>query len=369
MRIGIDYRPVTAAPYSGIARQVLALEAAITARESVSLFRYTACPLDHAHRQTTACPAWASPVNGLHRPAERWKFEMKFLPDAIRAGQLDVYIATANTGLPVLRTPRPTRYILLLHDLFQITLQNHHATWFKALAYRMIDWLGISRSVALADSIWTPSQFTASEVARLFPGTQRRTAVLPNAVPYRTAVKGTALPAGVEARYWLVVGTREPRKNIPWFVEIWRQARFLGQHIPQLVIVGAPIDLPSHLRELPGLLFITGISDDGLLALYAHAECLWQPSRAEGFGLPVAEALSQGTPVAVATGSALDEVAPPSAPRFSPDDGIGLLHLMQRLAKSVSPEGRDSYAAWAEKYAMPQYTLQVWSLIDKMFHA
>lgn len=365
MRIGIDCRPVTAAPHSGIARQVQALEAAITAREDVRLFRYTACPLAHPDRARTVCPAWGSPVNGLHRPVERWKFEVKFLPDAIRADQLDIYIATANTGLPVVGTPASTRYILLLHDLFQLTLENHHANWVKKLTYRMIDWLGISRSVACADSIWTPSHFTARELARLFPGAQQRTSVLPNAVPSRRAETGTALPATIETRYWLVVGTREPRKNIPWFVEGWHQARLRDQRIPQLVLVGMQSDLPEHLQQLPGLLFVTGITDNELLMLYAQADRLWQPSCAEGFGLPVVEALSQGTPVAVANGSALDEVAPPDTPRFSPHDKAALLHLMQQLAEPGHSKAEPGARAWAERYAMPQYTLRVWSLLDQ----
>ncbi|MEN1226717.1 glycosyltransferase, partial [Pseudomonas aeruginosa] len=62
------------------------------------------------------------------------------------------------------------------------------------------------------------------------------------------------------------------------------------------------------------------------------AERLWQPSYAEGFGLPVVEALSVGTPVAVASGTSLDEITPPSAPRFSPTDGAALERLMLRLA-------------------------------------
>ncbi|WP_205208386.1 hypothetical protein [Chromobacterium haemolyticum] len=157
MRIGIDYRPVTAAPRSGIARQVLALEAALAARPNVEVLRFTACPADHPHRRLAECPARPSPADGLHRPRERWHFECRFLPRAIRARRLDLYIATANTGLPLWSAPGGVRYAMLLHDVFQLTLDNYHVSLLRALAYRVIDWIGTARSLQRADAIWTPS--------------------------------------------------------------------------------------------------------------------------------------------------------------------------------------------------------------------
>ena len=147
MRIGIDYRPVTAAPYSGIARQVLAMEQALQSRAGVEVLRFTAAPLDHTHRGVAYCPSWASPVNGLHRPQERFKFELQFLPQILKKTRPDWYIATANSGLPVWRAPTQTRYVLLLHDVFQLTIANYHSHWLKALGYRWFDRFTISRSV------------------------------------------------------------------------------------------------------------------------------------------------------------------------------------------------------------------------------
>ena len=168
MRVGLDYRPVTAAPWSGIARQVLALEAALLQRPGVEVLRFTACPADHPHRRLAECPARPSPADGLHRPRERFHFEVRFLPRAIRAQRLDLYIATANTGLPPCCAPAGTRYALLLHDVFQLTLDNYHASLARALAYRLIDWAGTARSLRLADAVWTPSRYTAQAAASCF---------------------------------------------------------------------------------------------------------------------------------------------------------------------------------------------------------
>ncbi|OHX34117.1 glycosyl transferase family 1 [Methylomonas sp. LWB] len=366
MRVGIDYRPVVAAPYSGIARQVLALEQALI-DGGAEVFRFSPAPADHPLRQRLLRPDEPSPAEGLHRPRERLKFEWAFLPKAVEAQCLDLYVATANTGLPVKRVAG-TRYALLLHDVFQLTMQNYHASRVRALVYRWIDRVGIAHSVRLADVIWSPSAFTAGEVARLFPKQARRISVLPNAVP-ASANAADALPDGVPDRYWLVVGTREPRKNIPWFIENWRLARSSDAVIPELVLVGHPQDIPADQRDLPGLMMISGLSDSQLGALYAHADRLWQPSLAEGFGLPVVEALGHGTPVAVATGSALDEVAPPSAPRFSPLDGEALQIMMRRLAGDAPSRDTDSARQWAARYAMPEYTRRVWALVDDLINA
>ncbi len=367
MRIGLDYRPVTAAPNSGIARQVLAMEQAILSQPGIELLRFTAAPADHPHRNLAICPPWQSPAHGLHRPRERWRFEKDFLPARMRELMPDVYIATANTGLPV-GCPGATRYVLLLHDLFQLTMDNHHSHWIKARAYRWIDRFAIGYSLTHVHAIWVPSRFTASEVARLFPAAASRIAVLPNAVPDSQADPSLALPYVLPDSYWLVVGMREPRKNMPWFVRQWAQAREDHPAVPPLVAVGSPADLPPELRTLPGLSIISQLSDPQLRVVYARAGRLWQPSRAEGFGLPVVEALVQGTPVAVARGSALDEVAPPDAPRFDPDDAKALGILMVKLAQQpvIDAEEKQRLRDWAGQFSMPAYRQRLWHLLDSL---
>src|SRR5690606_4895735 len=248
----------------------------------------------------------------------------------------------------------------------QLTQRNHHRSRFKALAYRLIDWLSIAWSIQRADRIWTPSSFTASELARLFPRAAAKVRVLPNLVPGFTAAPADLTARRLPERYWLAVGTREPRKNMPWFVEAWGKARQADPAVPALVLVGAAEDLPESLRDLPGLLVLQGLQDAELHALYQAAERLWQPSYAEGFGLPVVESLSAGTPVAVARGSALEEVAPADAPRFAPHGPAALIELMTRLAKQPPATDRASLRAWAERYGVPAYRTRLAELLDEL---
>src|SRR5690349_8280235 len=111
MRIGLDYRPASVAPQSGIGRQVRALERALSDRADSRLQRFSEAPLDHGQRQSACCPPWPSPLDGLQRPQVRWRFERRFLPAALREQRIDLYIATANMGLPLGRKPPGCAYV------------------------------------------------------------------------------------------------------------------------------------------------------------------------------------------------------------------------------------------------------------------
>jgi glycosyltransferase involved in cell wall biosynthesis len=367
MRVGLDYRPATVAPQSGIGRQVLALEQALLALPQTELLRFSEAPLGHAQRDSACCPPWAGPLNGLQRPHVRLRFEARFLPQALTEQGIELYIATANMGLPLGRKPAGRHYALLLHDLFQLTEHNHHNSRVKALVYRAIDTLSIAWSVWIADRVWCPSQFSANEAARLFPFARAKLRVLPNLVPGCATITDPP-PAQLPTRFWLAVGTREPRKNMPLFVDCWRQARQQSPAVPDLALVGHPKDLPAELRDLPGLHWLSNLGDVELQALYAAAECLWQPSFAEGFGLPVVEALSLGTPVALARGSALDEVAPPDSPRFAAHDRTDLSACLLRLATQPPERDQPALRDWAARFAYPAYAARLQQLLLELAH-
>lgn len=372
MRIGLDYRAVTAAPLSGVSRQILAMQQTLQARQGTEVIPYTAAPLGHPHREFAQCPNSPSPVDGLHRLPQRMKFEWQFLPESIRAQRLDLYIATINMGLPIgydKGQPGAARLVLLLHDVFQLTLINSHSSVWRQWFYRVTDRLCIGHSVGVADAIWVPSAHTAESLLAFFPEAKNRVRVLPNAVPFAfwqsDAIPGA--PSGIPQRYWLVVGIREPRKNVAWFVKVWQRARAeLPGLVPDLVLVGRPEEMSGSVPH--GVHFVHDLDDDQLRGLYWRAERLWHPSYAEGFGLPVVEAAACGIPVAVASGSALDEVCPPWAPRFSPNDAEAALALMLRLAATpgLPGESRSASQEWAKRFDLPAYAQVLDGLLKEL---
>lgn len=374
MRVGLDLRPLTAAPYSSRGRQALALYNTVRLRPGTEALPFTNAPLTHQHRTWAYCPARPASIEGLRSPMARLRFERDFLPEAISTLAVDVHVATGGTGLPTglsdVRRKR-TRWVLQMHDLFPITqshLRNGHdrdGAGLKAAFLQWFDRWRIRHALELADAIWAPSAYTAQAIADHFPATQPRLRLLPDAVPLEAWQK---LHQDVFApqRYWLLVGTREPRKRIAWFLQAWQQARDLWPDlIPPLVLIGHPRDVasvPQHVR------FVHGINDAQLGSWYRQAERVWQPSVAEGFGLPVIEAAACGTPVATARGSSLDEITPPGALRFDPHDMVTMTQVMHQAARQGrgDQESPQALQDWASRYDLPPYALRVGELLKEL---
>jgi glycosyltransferase involved in cell wall biosynthesis len=118
------------------------------------------------------------------------------------------------------------------------------------------------------------------------------------------------------ARYLLFVGTLEPRKNLRGLVDAVAQ---LDDPLP-LIIAGAEgwgdIAIPS----VGDIRFIGFVPAADLSGLYAGAEVFCYPSEREGYGLPVLEAMVQGTPVVTSSGTATEETAGGAAVLVDPGD-------------------------------------------------
>jgi glycosyltransferase involved in cell wall biosynthesis len=126
-------------------------------------------------------------------------------------------------------------------------------------------------------------------------------------------------------RFVLFLGTLEPRKNLPRLIEA---VRLLNRDLNEpmaLVVVGASGWGPqeSTLAELTGdleILWLGFVTDEELDPIYAAATVMAYPSEWEGFGLPVAEAMVQGTPVVTSRGTSTEEVAGGAAVLVDPFD-------------------------------------------------
>jgi len=137
-----------------------------------------------------------------------------------------------------------------------------------------------------------------------------------------------------ECDYFVVCGTIEPRKNHHLLLNVWRElVAQRGQHASKLVIVGSPgwgarsvLHALEQCRPLHGRVILArGLSSPALRRLIVHAKALLMPSFAEGFGLPIIEALAVGTPVIASDLPAHREIADNLAVYRDPTDRAGWL--------------------------------------------
>jgi alpha-1,3-rhamnosyl/mannosyltransferase len=134
--------------------------------------------------------------------------------------------------------------------------------------------------------------------------------------------------ADLGAPYVLTVATREPRKNLQVLVEAHR---FLGGGL-QLAVVGAEGWGEQPLLDGPGIRRLGFVPDEELARLYRGATAVAYPSRFEGFGIPVIEAMACGAPVVVSSHESLDEASGDAAIRADPDDAAAFAAAIERAA-------------------------------------
>jgi glycosyltransferase involved in cell wall biosynthesis len=177
----------------------------------------------------------------------------------------------------------------------------------------------------LADGVIVNSAATGAALASYLPaGTAMHVAPLSVSPPARDIA---AEPG--DRPYFLCVGTIEPRKNHLLLLHLWRRMVSLhGQRAPRLLLVGRRgwenenvLDLLDRCVALRGHVVELGaVPDRRLTALLRGARALLMPSFAEGFGLPVAEALAHGTPVLCSDLPALREAGGGVPEYFDPLD-------------------------------------------------
>jgi len=139
-------------------------------------------------------------------------------------------------------------------------------------------------------------------------------------------------------RFILFLGTLEPRKNVQTLVRAYSQWQKADPEVPKLVVAGGKgwyydqIFADVERFGLAGDVMFPGyVAQDELPVWYNAADLFVYPSRFEGFGLPVLEAMACGTPVVTTYSASLPEVAGDAAILVSPDDEAQLIEAMRRV--------------------------------------
>lgn len=231
----------------------------------------------------------------------------------------------------------------------------------------------VARAARRADALVVPTAAVARDVPR-HVACRARVHVVGEGVtaavlrlPAQAA--GVALRLGLPPRYVLALGTLEPRKGIDTLL-----AALATPHAPDLpvVLVGQPgwgrLDPAALTRQCgldPARVHLLGaITDEELAVVLQDAAVLAAPSRAEGFGLPVLEAMAAGVPVVHSDAPALVEVAGGAGVTVPRDDAGALAAALRAVlsdpatAQAMSAAGRRR----AEQFSWERTARQVWAV-------
>jgi len=276
------------------------------------------------------------------RPAVRILWEQFLQPPLLTARGIDLLHSPVNV-LPVL-LPAPA--VLTIHDLsflrfpatFSPTKRRYQAAMTRFSAHRA--------RLVLTDSDHTRQDVIAllgvlpARVRTVYPGVTEL--YRPREMP---EVEAFQRNQGLPERYFVHVGTLQPRKNLERLISAFARFKRASGLPHSLMLVGGKgwlyQGLLRHARQeaVEGSVHFVGFAAAEDVPLwYAAAEAMIFPSLYEGFGFPIVEAMACGTPVLSSTASCLPEAAGDAAEMFDPFDADGLALAMERIARD--PERR-----------------------------
>jgi glycosyltransferase involved in cell wall biosynthesis len=208
------------------------------------------------------------------------------------------------------------RFVVTIHDLFSFQYPEIHSGGLP----RFVNQVLIKNAVRRAAAVITPSNATAAELLSRFPAAEGRIHPIAEAADPRFGPERDRRAEltwqdlfRIRPPYLLSLGQWKAYKNLPLLIEAFGQVH---KQYPQAQLVIAGQDprhpeVPAAARTLPegSVVFPGRLPDDAIADLYRGAAAVVLPSRAEGFGLPVIEAMACGTRVVCSDLPVLREVA------------------------------------------------------------
>lgn len=270
-----------------------------------------------------------TPVRAGNRP-RRLLFEQLRLPQFCDAHQIDVLLNAGFTGPFFPRRPMAT-------VIFDLQFRDHPEFFSKSdlLGWRFF----VGQTIRRSDRIITISDWTRQRLLAHYSVASRRVDVIPIGV--EEDLRSRKWTPREQDRYLLTVSTLHPHKNLDTLLRAFAiyapknpsvrlmVAGLKGNATEQLLRLRAELGLEKRVE------FTYWIPRERLRELLEHCWAFVFPSRYEGFGMPVAEALSLGIPSVCSDIPVLDEVAGQAALRFPRDSAEELAAALERISSDV----------------------------------
>lgn len=334
MRIAIDIRSLLHAHRTGVGEYTSEfISSLLSQRDDHEYYLFYNAYYD----MSSVVPSWSDPR--VHVVVTRWPNKLFHLLLKFRLIALD-RIIEKKTGVTmdcffspnihftyIARVP----HILTIHDLSFELYKECYSLGRRLWHYIVNPRLQVQR----ARCILTPSAHTKQDVLDHYGIDSSRVHVIYPGISSSWSTPSTETIGQVKQRYRLpdryilFLGTIEPRKNIPTLVEAFEKSGLVS-HGYTLIIAGArgwkEQDIFARIKNTNGVHYIGYVEAIEKPALFAGAQVFVYPSLYEGFGFPVVEALSVGTPVITSNRSSLPEICADRCVLIDPDscDDIAL---------------------------------------------
>ena len=343
MHVGINALFLVLGRYGGIetylrnlARELPLVDPSVTytlftGPASAGTFAVGNAPNFHEYR----CPFPSIPNRKLAW-ASRLAYEYAVLPRYVQQRGVDVLFSPCFTA--------PARRAYVSVATIPDVQHEDHPENFPAvdrLAFTRV----LRRTARTASHILTLSEYAKRRIIEVYGLPPERVTATPLAADpvYFTRIAPDEIARvrhmyGLRAPYLLSVATLHPHKNLQMLLEAYAMLKQTDPESPSLVLTGLrgmaaeAIERSIAAMGLTNDVRITGwVGDADMPALFQGASVFVLPSRYEGFGLPVLEAMASGVPVVTTTATSLPEVAGDAALLVDPDDREGFVSALSRI--------------------------------------
>lgn len=233
------------------------------------------------------------------------------------------------------------KLIVTIHDIIHWIFRRDYFNPLQAFYAGVM----LRTAVKKADHVITVSHRTRDDLIEHFGASPDRISVVYEGVDPKffqrvsdSARENTLKKYGVSGKYFLYVGMLKPHKGVDWLLGFFRQMRKGAKLAANLVIIGKkskkyPPDFETltSLQSGGGVIYLEEVSDAELRVLYQSALALVHPSRYEGFGLTLLEAMASEIPVIACRVAAIPEIAGDGAYLVAPDADGEMQTAMTRM--------------------------------------
>lgn len=259
----------------------------------------------------------------------------RFITPKLKADKIDIYHGLSNE-LPAGLRKAGIQSVVTIHDLIFL----RYPQYYKA-ADRKIYEAKFRYACKYSDKIIAVSEQTKRDIISFFKTDADKIEVIYQGCdasfskPFtKDNLQQIKEKYSLPEKFILNVGTVEERKNVSLAVKALHKIK---EEI-SLVIVGRHTDYAEKVKEyiaqnklVHRVLFLDSIAFHDLPGIYRLAQLFVNPSRFEGFGIPILEALNCGVPVVAATGSCLEEAGGAGSQYVHPDDDIALSNTINAI--------------------------------------